>query len=84
MLVDSHGHANSSSTIIHFNPPFNEIPKIVWGTTGLDVNHLHNTRFGTSVQGVTTNGFTLEAHSWADTGMYSVSIQWMACPAHNQ
>ena len=82
-LVDYRGHANSSSTTIHFNPPFSEIPKIVWGTTGLDVRHLQNTRFATSVQGVTTNGFTLEAHTWLDTGIYLVSLQWMACPAHN-
>ncbi|XP_071133264.1 uncharacterized protein [Mytilus edulis] len=81
-LVDAKGHAQSASTVIHFKEPFAEIPTIVWGTTALDIDHNHNTRFGSSVQSITKAGFTMQAGTWSDTGIYSVQIQWMACPAH--
>ncbi|CAG2218592.1 unnamed protein product [Mytilus edulis] len=81
-LVDAKGHAQSASTVIHFNEPFAEIPTVVWGTTALDIDHNHNTRFASSVQSITKAGFTMQASTWSDTGIYSVQIQWMACPAH--
>ena len=81
-MSDPNGHAHAGSTVIHFNPPFDEIPKVVWGAVGMDIDHNYNTRVSSALQHVTKDGFTLFAQTWSDTGLYSVTFQWMACPAH--
>ena len=82
MLSDPTGHAHSSSSVIQFKPPFVEVPKVSWGTTALDIDHTHNIRLNTFAVNLNKNNFTLNVNTWADTGLYGVTVQWMACPAH--
>ena len=82
VLGDSKGHATRMDVAVTFNQPFSEPPKVVWGTSGLDIDHLHNTRYSSSISNVNEKGFVFHSNTWSDTGLYQLIVQWMACPAH--
>lgn len=65
---------------VTFNPPFKDIPAVVYGLYLLDSSKDHNVRVTTSLSNLSRNGFTLGISTFADTIMWGARVSWMACP----
>lgn len=58
--------------------PFARPPTVVLGVVALDVDHNRNTRYSIWVESITNTGCIVKFQVWADTYIYSLSVNWMA------
>ena len=64
---------------IKFSKPFNFIPKVVIGLTGIDANsHTSNLRLNVRQHSITKEGFILDINTWYDTNIYMANVAWLA------
>lgn len=79
--LNCQGRANTSSVYVTFKQPFTTVPRVFWSFYHLDwCNNGRNLRAFANVTNLTTNGFTMNVGTWADTSMWSLGVQWIAIP----
>ncbi|KAK6540376.1 hypothetical protein TWF694_009177 [Orbilia ellipsospora] len=72
--------AETSKRII-FHAPFAVPPKVVVWLSAFGMDKGANWRIKTYATDVGKDGFTVHVDSWADTMLYSASVNWLAYPA---
>jgi hypothetical protein len=70
---------NSRSIVVQFPKSFDKTPSVSVSLAGLDIDNKFNARVLTSAENITTTGFVMSYHSWADTKIYRVKLSWVAC-----
>jgi hypothetical protein len=63
---------------IVFQAPLSSVPLIQLNLAAVDADSQPNLRIELLAANVTTNGFTLRVHTWADTKLYRVRANWFA------
>lgn len=67
-----------------FLTPFDVIPNVIVFVNGIAQLYGANYRFDTSAINIDKAGFTLNAHSWADTIFFGAGVSWIAYPSNKQ
>lgn len=66
------------TTTVKFNPPFRNVPALVYGFHQLDSSTV--TRYTSELLQLSKESFTLHIKTWSDSILWGVRINWMACP----
>lgn len=66
---------------VSFAKAFTTPPVVQLALSELDAGNTSNTRLSVNVIGVDPLGFELRFSTWADTKIYSASVNWMAIGA---
>ncbi|XP_063445817.1 uncharacterized protein LOC134725715 isoform X2 [Mytilus trossulus] len=69
-----------ASGYITFNPPFSDVPALVYGLYLYDTSKDSNSRLVTDVTNLSKSGFNMKIYTYADTKMWGARMSWMACP----
>ena len=63
---------------IDFQEPFAAPPLVTLGVSGIDSAHDKNLRLWLTARNLSTNGFTIECNTWADTNIARAAVSWQA------
>ena len=66
---------------INFKTPFKSPPKVIIWLQSLDMDKNKNWRIKVYPSDIDTDGFTVNANTWADSILYSAGVTWLAYPA---
>ena len=65
-------------TVVAFEAPFNGPPKVQLSIAMIDADSNRNLRFELHAEDVTEGGFTAVAHTWSDTRIGRLQVNWTA------
>lgn len=63
---------------VRFGSPFGADPAVQLSLAAIDAAHEQNLRLTLSAIGITSEGFTIECHTWDDTRIGRLAVNWMA------
>lgn len=66
---------------VKFQHAYDNPPKVVLGTVLLDMAEDKNIRYGAFVQNIDTSGFEIKFHTWSDSKLYELFVDWVSIPA---
>jgi len=78
-LHSKYEHQHYAKAVL-LNPPSNKKPHLVYGMRFVDNSNKANMRISTWVTSLTRYGFTYHMNTWADSHVYAIGTNWMACP----
>lgn len=67
--------------VVRFTEPFSDPPTIQLSPTVIDADTKHNLRLDVHSEDVTCDGFTAVAHTWNDTRIGRLQVNWTAIGA---
>ncbi|MEM7061054.1 MAG: H-type lectin domain-containing protein [Pseudomonadota bacterium] len=65
-------------TVVEFDDPFSGPPKVQLSIAMIDADSGRNLRFELHAEDVTKAGFTAVAHTWSDTRIGRLQVNWTA------
>lgn len=65
-------------TVVAFDTPFSAPPKVQLSIAMIDADSGRNLRFELHAEDVTEHGFTAVAHTWSDTRIGRLQVNWTA------
>ncbi len=65
-------------TVVRFEAPFQSAPSIHLSISMIDAASARNLRLELTAEDVSTDGFTVVAHTWSDTRIGRLQVQWTA------
>jgi hypothetical protein len=63
---------------VKFSQPFPRPPAVSTALSQFDMINMFNARLEVTAEAVTTDGFTVVLHTWADSQVYSATVTWTA------
>jgi len=70
-------------TVVKFDDPFSAPPKVQLSIAMIDADSGRNLRFELNAEDVTEVGFTAVAHTWSDTRIGRLQVNWTAIGARS-
>lgn len=77
-LPEPGGPDRAARAAVRFARPFNAVPLIHLGVTGLDVSNQDAARVVVQAENVTTEGFEVVVSTWFDTRLWRTQVSWLA------
>lgn len=68
-------------TVVKFDVPFVAPPKVQLSIAMIDADSGRNLRFELNAEDITHSGFTAVAHTWSDTRIGRLQVNWTAIGA---
>ena len=65
-------------TVINFESAFDTVPRVQLSIAMIDADSSRNLRFELNAEDVTVDGFTAVAHTWNDTRIGRLQVNWTA------
>lgn len=64
-----------------FTKTFRKPPKVVVALTAIDISNHQDVRVALTTSSIHTQKFDVKLSTWAESKVYGVALQWMACPS---
>jgi hypothetical protein len=72
------GPDRSARVLVTFAQPFNGVPLVHLGITGLDVCNKDAARVTVATANVTAQGFEIVVTTWLDSRLWRTQVSWLA------